>query len=111
MKKLVFFLVSFLAIVALLSSCQKNVDTPEIFTTAYLVGGELGSVSPEDVTFLGDFLGEGPHTLEITDQEWEVVKNCPEIYISWQKYSKDEKIYIDDGYIDIKDKDELVFIP
>ena len=108
MKNLVIFFL--LAIVGLLASCQKNSEITETdATTTFVV--LVGDNNPEKIVYMDNLAGEGPHDIFLTDQQWEVVKDCQEIYISWQKFSKDEKIYIDDGFIDIKGKDGPIVIP
>jgi hypothetical protein len=107
MKNLVIFFL--LAIVGLLASCQKNSEIEANATTTFVV--LVGDNNPETIVYMDNLAGEGPHDIFITDQQWEVVKNCQEIYISWQKFSKDESIYVDDGFIDIKGKDGPIVIP
>lgn len=107
MKKIVILV--FLAIVAFLGSCQKNSEIAEEKTTIFVV--LVGDNDPEKIVYLDNFYGEGPHVVKITAQQWAVVEGSQEIYISWSKFSKDELIYVDDGFIDIVREDDYVIIP
>jgi hypothetical protein len=107
MKKL-FFVFIIIAMAALLSSCDKKaeaIDNPErVF--AYLVGDN----DPAKVLYLGELKSL---SFSLSESQWEVVKDCQEIYISWQKFKggDQEMIYIDDGFINIKSHSDKIVIP